>query len=98
MDGSKLNNILQCCFDTNLGIDDKDVDSFIECCLYVGKGKNDRKIQHAKTSKRILDKQLLLDNNCAKLNKITELCEQNQGITVLQLFNDANHYEAHRIE
>ena len=47
MDGFKLNNILKCYYDTNFGISDGHVDDFGGGCLYVGKGKNERQLQHA---------------------------------------------------
>ena len=95
MDGSKLNNILKCYFDTNFGINNGHVDDFGEGCLYVGKGKNQRKLQHAIECKQSLDDDLSEGIASDKSNEIAKLWKRGMGIAVMQLCNDSNHYEAH---
>ena len=99
MDGLKLNNIIKCYSNApNMSIANKDLDAFIKCCFYVGKGTNDRKLQHAILGKKIFTKQLPFGKISAKFSKIAQLWENGHGITVLQLFNESTHYEAHARE
>ena len=98
IDGLKLSNILGCYFDANFGISDGHVDDFGETCLYVGKGKNERKFQHAIECKQSLDEDLSVGIASDKSNAIASLWKQGMGIAIIQLCNDSNHYEAHSYE
>ena len=75
-----------------------DFDIFKDCIIYIGKGKNDRKIQHAISGKKFMENILALSGNTDRLSKIAQLWENGNGVAILQLTNEITHYEAHARE
>ena len=69
-----------------------DLYKFKEILLYIGKGKNDRRHKHLLEGKSCLDGDLKLGKISSKLTKITEIWKRGEGIVVLQLFSDSDHY------
>ena len=67
-------------------------------CLYVGKGKNERQLQHAIECKQSLDDDLSVGIASDKSNKIANLWKRGMGIAIIQLCNGSNHFEAHSHE
>ena len=70
----------------------EDLYKFKESLVYVGKGKNDRRNQHLLEGKSLLEGKMKLAKISAKFTKITEIWKRGNGIVVLQLFNDSDHY------
>ena len=70
----------------------EDLYKFKESLVYVGKGKNDRRNQHLLEGKLLLEGKMKLAKISAKFTKITEIWKRGNGIVVLQLFNDSDHY------
>ena len=101
LDGPKLHNILKC-YNNNVfaptDIKNKDVDSLRGSCLYAGKGKTNRKFQHAIDGKKIQEGELILTKFNEKFGKIITIWEQGNGIVILHLFTETTHYEAHARE
>ena len=96
MDGTKLQEILKVYSISS--ITNKKVDEFCEHVLYGGKGKLIRKYEHAIAGKLIINKQFPFKKISAKFSKISQLWEHGRGITILQLFSDCSHHEAHSRE
>ena len=97
LDGTKLNKILDNYNQSDLmpvSINNNDFLGFRALCDYVGKGTNDRKLQHLILGKQILMKQMVLEKISAKFSKITQIWEKGHGIVILHLFSETNHYEA----
>lgn len=100
LDGSKLYNILDCyknCL-TPINIQNYDLDSFKDSCIYVGKGKDNRKFQHAICGKKIIEGHLIMSKLSEKFSTITKLWNEGLGVVILQLFNETTHQEAHARE
>ena len=100
LDVAKLYKILDR-YNRNLApaeICNADLDCFKDCIIYIGKGKNDRKIQHAISGKKFMENILALSGNTDRLSKIAELWENGNGVAILQLTNEITHYEAHARE
>ena len=97
MDGTKLFRILNNYNHHDLiskTITNEDFEHFKRSCIYAGKGTNDRKMSHLIFGKQILLKELVLRKINAKFSKITQIWERNDGIVILHLFTETNHYEA----
>ena len=97
MDGTELNKILENYNGNDLlstSIKNEDFSKYKSLCEYVGKGTNDKKLQHLLLGKQILLKQLVVKKISAKFSKITQIWEKGHGIVVMHLFTETNHYEA----
>ena len=97
MDGTLLYKILENYNGNDLlstSISNEDFCKYKNLCDYVGKGTNDRKLQHLVLGKQILLQKLAMKKISAKLSKITQIWEKGHGIVVMHLFTETNHYEA----
>ena len=98
-DGEQLRNVLDCYSNSStVNIENNHFGKFCDSCFYPGKGINCRKFQHAVEAKLVLFNQSHSLKNCARLSKISQLLSDGKGISVVQLFSDSNHYEAHARE
>ena len=66
--------------------------AFGSCCFYVGKGCGRRKISHLFDGSFLLKNGIETDNK--KLNKIMEVWDSGEEVSVLIVGQDRNHYEA----
>ena len=70
----------------------EDQDLFRKLILYIGKGCNDRKFMHLIEALAVLDGKMPLKKISAKLSKIAGIWETENGVVLLQIFNDSDHY------
>ena len=66
---------------------------FKEDCLYAGKGINQRMFSHAINGKKIKHNIILTEVD-AKYREIIKTWENGEGLAVIRLFAEINHYEA----
>ena len=98
-DGEQLSEILNCYSNlSTVAVENEHFDRFCDSCFYPGKGLNCRKFQHAVEAKLLLFNHLESQKNCPRLNNISQLLSNRKGISIVQLFSDSNHYEAHSRE
>ena len=98
-DGGKLNDILKYYSDSpTVSVKNKHFDEFCGACFYPGKGVSVRKFDHAVEGKQFILNKLKPGKFCNRLDKVSELLSEGRGITILQLFSDTCHYEAHARE
>ena len=69
------------------------VQKFSEYCLYAGKGINQRMLSHLIKGKKIMHEIILTEVN-AKYSEIIKVWENGEGIAIIRLFAEINHYEA----
>ena len=95
INGTKLYNILKS-YDkftlSPLKINNPDMDEFFDCIIYVGKGNNNRKMQHIFEGKKLMELNIATSNK--KCRTIIDLWSNGEGVVILQLFNEVSHYEA----
>ena len=94
--GTKLNYFLKQ-FRSNCIVNEEirthHVHEFIGYCLYAGKGINQRMISHLINGKKIVLEFNVTDLN-AKYSEIIKVWENGEGIAIVRLFAEINHYEA----
>ena len=70
------------------------LEQFKKLCFYAGKGINDRMFSHLINGKKIHQKLLKIKKVSAKYSKITQIWENGEGVVIIRLFAENNHYEA----
>lgn len=91
LDGTMLSNLLTR-LDNNV-ITNEDVEDFIQCIFYIGKGFTNRKYKHFVDSNLSITSPFDIQLDM-KAYKIIKLWDKGNGLAVLQLVHDLSHFEA----
>ena len=98
IDGSKLSLVLDNYKEEDTltkPIENKHFEDFKDGVDYAGKGINARKLSHLLEAKKILDSRITdLSNINEKYRKIIQIWAKGDGIVLLHLFTETNHFES----
>ena len=98
VDSTILNNVLgRYSASSTRIVENDDFGTFCEGCFYVGKGTKNRKFEHLVEAKEKFYNFSPKDH-CKKLETMCDLFRNGGAVTVIQLFPNLNHYEAHARE
>ena len=70
----------------------QDMIEFKNAIIYVGKGVNDRKSSHLFQGLELFEGKMELNKINAKYSKITSVWRKGNGIVLLQVYSDSDHY------
>ena len=70
----------------------KDLNDFKKAIIYIGKGCCNRKLKHLEETVLVFDGKMKLSKISAKLSKISNSWESGNGVAIIQLFSDSDHY------
>ena len=74
-------------------INNDDLLEFKNCLLYIGKGNADRKYKHLIETKSYLEGKMgNLNKISAKITKLSSIWNAGNGLIILQIFSDSDHY------
>jgi hypothetical protein len=91
IDSGKLFNLIDSLEAKEYKIDQKDVDEFKTTLIYIGKGSNNRKMFHMTDAKYHLEFGMETTKKC---DNIIQVWQKGNGIIVLQINSESNHYVA----
>ena len=91
IDSGKLFNLIDRLEAKGQSIDQKDVEFFKTTIIYIGKGSNNRKMFHMTDAKYRME--FNMETN-SKSRSIINIWQSGNGIIVLQLYSESNHYVA----
>ena len=89
IDSGKLLNLIDKLEASRQFIDQKIVEDFKMTIIYIGKGSKNRKMFHIKDAKHRMDYDIEYNS---KSESIINVWKNGNGIIVLQLFSESNHY------
>ena len=70
----------------------KDMNDLKKAIIYIGKGCCNRKLKHLEEADLVFDGKMKLSKISAKLSKISNSWESGNGVAIIQLFSDSDHY------
>ena len=91
IDSEKLYNLIDRLEAKNHNIDKIDVNNFKTTVIYIGKGSDNRKMFHLTEAKYHLDYDVITNK---KSKQIIKVWRNGNGIVILQIYSDSNHYVA----
>ena len=70
----------------------QDLIAFKAAIIYIGKGCCNRKLKHMEEAVQVFDGTMNFSKITAKLSKISKSWENGNGVAIIQLFSDSDHY------